>query len=146
MKYLLNILAVIALPTLAFGQAPPNDPSFVKLAHLYGESNRGNYQTSQEVLLPEGFKLDRSYHQASVNCCGGGAKSDLKASQIPAGIHIDISGGHWWSVPAAPSLLPAKVSDDDKVLQWKLVVPMYCGPNPPVGCNIKVDVWAKKRP
>jgi hypothetical protein len=145
MKRIATLVTISCLTVVVFAQAPPNDPSFKKLAHLYGESNKGNYQQTQEVLLPPAFKLDKSYHQASVNCCGGGATSDMRASQIPAGIHIDISGGHYWSVPAAPSLLPAKVSDDDRVLQWKLLVPMYCGPNPPVGCNIKVDVWAKEK-
>ena len=109
MKKFLATLAMLALPIAAAAQGPPNDPSFVKLTTngpLYGESNGGNYQTTQEVLLPEGFKLDRSYHQASVNCCGGGATSYMKASEIPAGIHISVSGGHYWAVPSAPAPVP----------------------------------------
>jgi hypothetical protein len=137
---------IMFLAATLIGQPPPKDPSFVYLGHLYGESNSGNYQQNQEVLLPAGFQLDKSYHQSTVNCCGGGATSNMQASQIPAGIHISIDGGHYWSVPSAPVLAPAKISDDDRILQWKLIVPMYCGPNPPVGCNIKVDVWAKKQP
>jgi hypothetical protein len=138
-----GLTSILSVTVLA--QGPPNDPSFVKLADLYGSSNSGNYQTTQEVLLPTGFKLDRSYHQASVICCGGGATSRMRASEIPAGIHISPSGGLYWSVPGAPTLVPAEVSDDDRVLRWKLLVPMYCGPEPPRGCNVNVGVWAKRK-
>jgi len=117
-----------------------------RICHLYGESNAGNYEQTQVCDLPEGFRLDRSYQQEDFRCCGGGATSYIQSSkEIPQGIRIETDGGHYWAVPKAPSLQPLKMDDDDRVLQWRVLVPMYCGPNPPVGCNIKVDVYAARR-
>jgi len=117
-----------------------------KICHLYGESNSGNYEQTQVCDLPEGFRLDRAYQQEDFRCCGGGATSYIKSSkEIPQGIRVDTEGGHFWAVPKAPSLQPLKMDDEDRVLQWRVLVPMYCGPNPPVGCNIKVDVYASRR-
>jgi hypothetical protein len=66
----------------------------------------------------------------------------MSTSDIPAGIQIDVGGGHYWAV-SNPRLVPAEVDATDRVVRWKFVITMYCGPNPPVGCNVWVDTFAR---
>lgn len=140
-------LALAAVTTNISAQDPPPDSKFVFLGEIYREKNSPPACcNAADILLPENFKLDKTYHQRSINCCGGGAKSDLLPSDIPAGIHISVTGGLFWALPKKPVLLVEKVDDEDHVTQWRFRTPLYCGPGGNnEGCNIRVRVWAKRR-
>ena len=68
-------------------------------------------------------------------CCGGGAGSPTTNRDIPPGLELVVTGGHYWSV-ASP-----KLQGDQFFLHT------YCGPEPPPGpgCNVDVQVWAHYR-
>jgi hypothetical protein len=50
----------------------------------------GKYQeveVTRELALPLDIQIDDSYHQKSIQAASDGAASDMRAAQIPAGIH-----------------------------------------------------------
>jgi hypothetical protein len=87
---------------------------------------------TRELLLPKGLRIDRSYRQKSVHAAGDGAASDMRASEIPAGIHIIPSGrggGRLWSL-TKPELKEIPVADGDKAMQWKFSIVLYANSGP----------------
>jgi len=129
--------------TRAQGVAPQG-PDFVYIGQVYGESQSGNFQQDKFLLLPHDFDLDTSYEQrGGVQCCGGGAQSDWDY-KVPLGIYMTTGGGHYWSI-TRPGLDATERDAAGNVRQWRFGVFMYCGPEPPVGCNVKVNVWAKRK-
>jgi hypothetical protein len=76
--------------------------------------------------------LDTNYHQSDFICCGGGAGSPTTNRDIPAGIEVVVSGGHYWSVSGP------------RLQENVFYLHTYCGPEPAPGpgCNVDVDVWA----
>lgn len=144
--FLISVVVVGFVGVTRAQEPPAGDPTFVFLGEIYREKqSTPACCPAADILLPEGFKLDRTYHQKSINCCGGGATSDLSPADIPAGIHMTVTGGHYWALPKAPVLLIEKM-DDDLVTQWRFRTPLYCGPGGNgEGCNIRVRVWAKRR-
>lgn len=64
----------------------------------------GAAEEKKEIALPEGATIDTSYQQKSVRARNGNEKavSDLRAEDIPKGIHITPSGttslGKGWAV------------------------------------------------
>lgn len=144
---LLFVLLLSATSGLLWSQNPPSDPSFVRIGEIYREKN---YPPAccdaADLLLPRNFKLDRSYQQQELNCCGGGARSDIQPSDIPRGIHVSVTGGHYWALPKAPVLIPYEIDENDHVVRWAFRTPLYCGPGGNgQGCNIRVTVWAKQK-
>jgi hypothetical protein len=141
------VLVVMCTTVSLLAQAPPADPKFVRIDEVYKEkAHTPALWEDAVVLLPRHFKLDRSYQQASLVCAGGGAQCSATASGVPRGIHIAVTGGHYWSLRGNPTLLPAEVDDDDHVTRYKLILPLYCGPGGNgEGCNIRVTVWAKRK-
>jgi len=113
---------------------------------LYGEADQGRpaWNKDENCLLPENLPLDDNYHQLDARFDGGGAQSDLNAADIPAGIHLDISGNHYWAVtsPMGLSVKPGYA----RIRTFKIHT--YCGPATPPGpgCNIRVKVYARKAP
>src|SRR5258707_904573 len=78
---------------------------------------------------------------------GGGASPNVTVAQVPNGIYVRLDGGFYWAIGGVPNLIAADYDKDNVVTQWKLEVPMYCGPGGNgQGCNMKVDVWAKRKP
>jgi hypothetical protein len=147
---LLFVVLLGAVSGLVRAQNPPNDPSFVRIGEIYREKNHTPACCDPaSLLLPKNFKLDRSYQQQSLNCCGGvdgGARSDIKPTDIPKGIHVSVTGGYYWALPKAPVLIAHEVDDNDHVVQWEFRTPLYCGPGGNgEGCNIRVTVWAKQK-
>lgn len=143
----LIILTLLAVAVSVFAQGPPPDPKFVRVGEVYKEKNHTPaLWEDAELLLPRDFKLDRSYQQAVLNCSGGGAKCSATAAGVPRGIHIAVTGGYYWSLRGNPRLLAAEIDDNDHVRQYKIVLPLYCGPGGNgEGCNIRVTVWAKSK-
>jgi len=90
MKYLIaTTLFLIVTASSAFAQH--NCPEgFRYVGSLSGTGGLENFNARRELLLPEGATLDKSYQQSSVRARGGNsrAKSDLRAAEIPRGIHI----------------------------------------------------------
>lgn len=144
-KYI--VVAVLFVCFAAIGQAPPNNAGFVKIDEVYqSKDHTPALWNDAEVFLPRDFKLDRSYQQQRLVCSGGGASCGATASGVPRGIHIAVSGGHYWSLRHNPTLVAAEVDDEDRVRRYKLILPLYCGPGGNgEGCNIRVSVWAKKK-
>jgi hypothetical protein len=150
-----TMLALLALAIVVAAQDPTNlaigqsGDGFVYIGHGYGESNSGQPALHQNAtfVLPKDFKLDRAYHQAAWVSSGGGARPDVTVAQVPSGIYIRLDGGYYWAIGGTPNLVAADFDADNVVTQWKLEVPMYCGPGGNgQGCNMKVDVWAKRKP
>jgi hypothetical protein len=146
--FLSTVTLLIASATL-MAQAPPQDANFVKLCDLYGSANSGGsaWGADENCPLPKNFKLDNSYHQTNFSCCGGGATSNISMSDIPAGIHIQIDGGHYWSVVKPMGLMTLEEDDEGRAVSRQFFIHTYCGPagRPGPGCNVKVTVWAKKK-
>jgi S1-C subfamily serine protease len=134
----------ILLQGLCFAQAPPADGSFLLVCTFYGEANQGEraWNSQQACQLPPDFPLDDLYRQQTAYLAGGGASSNISTAQIPPGIHVEISGGHYWSVNSPISLSPAGPDG-----RRTFTLQTYCGPAtwPGPGCNIKVNVYARKR-
>jgi len=112
---------------------------FAYIGRLYGESNQGDpaFNARRDILLPPHFRLDTSYQQPDVNCCGGGANAPLSPADIPRGILIKPDGTIQWAT-SEPRL-------DTAGEQMKFSMMLYCGPEPSPGrgCNVHVDVCAK---
>jgi Trypsin-like peptidase domain len=138
-----NVILVIC-PEMCLGQQPPADGSFLLVCTFYGESNQGGsaWNRQQSCQLPPDFPLDDAYRQQTAFFSGGGASSNIRDGQIPSGIHLDISGGHYWSVNQPMSLAP-EAADGRRTF----TIETYCGPAgaPGPGCNVKVNVFARKR-
>ena len=127
-------------------QQPPQDGTFVQVCTMHGEANQGEsaYHKDDVCNLPGDFPLDRSYHQQLITPDGGGANSDITASDIPAGIHLVVSGNHYWSITKPIKMV---ILDQDGPLVRQFQVHTYCGPEPAPGpgCSIHVDVYARKK-
>jgi hypothetical protein len=143
---LLILLATALMTSVSsHAQAPPQDGTFVLICSMYGSADQGAsaWNKDDACSLPAGFPLDKSYHQSTFNCCGGGATSNIAIGDIPPGIHLNVSGGHYWSVVKPVELIRLDV-DGPPQRQFRLHT--YCGPEPfpGPGCNVKVDVYARK--
>jgi hypothetical protein len=143
------ILFLSCIVGIASAQAPPQDGSFVKVCDLYGAADSGAqaWQKDESCNLPRGFRLDNSYHQGNFNCCGGGASSNIAQSDIPAGIHLQVDGGHYWSVVQPMGMKTLEEDDEGRAILRQFFIHTYCGPEgrPGPGCNVKVAVWAKQK-
>ena len=97
--------------------------------------------------LPNLFALDRSYHQQSARFTGGSASTDLAVSDIPAGIHLDVSGNFYWSVVKPIRMVVLDTDDPTTYFVRQFQIHTYCGPDafPGPGCSIHVDVYARKK-
>lgn len=135
-------LAAVALTN---AQTPPQDGTFVKICSLHGEANQGSpaYHSDAVCNLPGDFPIDRSYHQQAINSAYR-ATSNIAPADIPAGIHLDVSGNTYWSI-VKPIKMVILDQDGPSVRQFQLH--MYCGPEAPpgAGCSIHVDVYARKK-
>jgi S1-C subfamily serine protease len=146
---LLTVRALCAItvplfPGVSFGQQPPGDGSFLLVCTFYGESNQGGsaWNRQQSCQLPPDFPLDDLFRQQTAFLSGGGASSNIQSGQIPPGIHLDISGGHYWSVNN-----PMSLSQPGPDGRRTFTIQTYCGPEPAPGpgCYVKVNVFARKR-
>src|SRR6185437_15398426 len=146
---LLFIITFVALVPFATAQLPPQDGTFVKICSLHGEADQGQPAWHQDSTcnLPNLFPLDRSYHQQSARFGGGGANSDLQINDVPAGIHLDVSGNHYWAITKPLRMVVLDTDDPATNFTRQLQVHTYCGPAgfPGPGCSIHVDVYARKK-
>lgn len=133
------LFSMVCLP-----QQPLADGSFLPVCTFYGESNQGGsaWNRQQSCQLPPDFPLDDLYRQQTAFLAGGGAASNMDTRQIPPGIHIDVSGGHYWSVNS-----PIGLSQPGPDGRRTFTIETYCGPEPAggPGCNVKVNVFARKK-
>jgi hypothetical protein len=108
--------------------------SVLSVCTFYGEANQGNnaFLKEESCIIPNIQNVDENYHQSNFQCCGGGAASSTTTADIPPGIEVRTSGGHYWSVQA-PKLVSNKFS-----------LTTYCGPaaNFGGGCNVKAEILA----
>jgi hypothetical protein len=138
--------AIIKPKIVADSLKAASAPGLNLVCNLYGyhDSGTGNYDVYQNCDLPPGFKLDWKYQQKSISCQGGGANSNVAPGDVPRGIHLVCDGGYYWAIHKPVLLSPVSFDDNGTVNQWRVIVPMYCGPGAPgqPGCNIKVYVYA----
>lgn len=125
----------LALAILVLGSTAAISQTLVttqKVCHLYGQAAQGAsaWNHDDACTIPNVDLLDTSYRQNDFICCGGGATSPTTNANIPPGLELQVTGGHYWSV-ANPRL----VGD-------QFTVHTYCGPEPSPGpgCNVSVDV------
>jgi len=152
MKYIrlsILIVSIFLAVTQVSAQAPPQDGTFFKICDLYGAADSGGqaWHKDEKCDLPKNFRLDLSYHQTNFNCCGGGASSNIAPSDIPAGIHLQVDGGHYWSVVQPMGIKTLEEDDEGRAVRRQFFIHTYCGPagSPGPGCNVKVTVWAKRK-
>jgi hypothetical protein len=130
-------------------QLPPQDGTFVKICSIHGEADQGQSAWHQDSIcnLPNLFPLDRSYHQQNVNFTGGGATTNLSLSDIPAGIHLSVSGNYYWSIVAPLKMVVLDTDDPSTTFIRQFQVHTFCGPAgwPGPGCSVHVDVYARKK-
>jgi hypothetical protein len=107
------------------------------ICHFYGVANQGQsaWSKNENCTIANVDRLDTNYHQQSFTCCGGGATSPMTIADIPAGLEIEATGTHYWSV-STPRLVGNLLS-----------LHTYCGPEAPPGpgCNVNVEVIAHYR-
>src|SRR5262245_2110992 len=91
-----------------------------KVCHLYGQAGQGGaaWNKDDSCAIPRVELLDGNYHQSDFICCGGGATSPTTNRDIPAGLELQVTGGHYWSV-ANPRLVGVQ-----------FYLHTYCGPEP----------------
>jgi hypothetical protein len=118
---------------------------------LYGQSQEGNFDQDVFVYLPPNFPLDTNWNQGTVgeaSRSGGGATTPWDGT-VPSGISLFITGGHYWAVsgPRVEKMKSDPTGDPTvpHVTRWRFGMHLYCGPAPPVGCNVTVGVYAKRK-
>jgi hypothetical protein len=151
-KLALYLATALAINSLALAQLPPQDGTFVKICSIHGEANQGQPAWNQDSTcnLPNLFPLDRSYHQQSARFAGGNpesASSRLQINEIPAGIHLDVSGNYYWSMERPMRIVVLDTDDPSTNFIRQFQVHTYCGPAawPGPGCSIHVDVYARRK-
>lgn len=147
------IAALLFLVGFGCVSARAQCPSNAKhIGDLYGEGAfNSNLNATEDVLLPAGTQLDSNYQQATVKAFGGGsdARSDMQASQLPAGICIAPNGTEdhdkGWAIHS-PSLKPATWSGYT-IKQFEFSLALYCTTGSGEvdrttgGCNVRVPVY-----
>lgn len=153
--------AWVGEPKCAVNERPPvfENPSWSNcpagleyIGHDYGAANPSGEAMFKlgSIRFERGYKLDmRSRVQdGPVHVAAGGAVSPWDGeSEIPNGIHLVATGGHYWSVGQGPKgYEPPKLTQKDQGFPLELTIGMYCGPAgaPGPGCNVRVEVCAKR--
>jgi hypothetical protein len=144
-------LVLALMPVLASAQADKCPTGTKYIGNLYGAgAYNSNLNARPDVLLPPGIKLDQSKHQTTLRPFGGGsdARSNMQASEVPAGLFIAPYGtedhNKGWAVHS-PALLPA-TWDGYSIKQFKFTLTLYCTTGSGVpdqftgGCNVNVPV------
>jgi hypothetical protein len=107
------------------------------VCHFYGQANQGAnaWNHDDACTIPNLASLDLAYHQSDFICCGGGATSSATNANVPTGLEVRVSGGHYWSV------------DRISLTGDQFGIHTYCGPEPAPGpgCSVDVQVVAHYR-
>ena len=143
----LLVFVVFYASSLALAQS--NCPQgFTYAGTLLGTGSAvSDFNERRAINLPENATLDTTYQQTTVQSRGGNsrARSDLRASDIPKGIHIipygstDLQKG--WSV-SAPILASIQ---GQGATRYRFGMKLYCTVGGSVtqdvgGCDVQVDV------
>jgi len=146
------LLALAVLYTAPLVLAQHSCPE--RFLHAGTLSGTGSYVSEfddrRKINLPEDATLDTTYQQTAVRSHGGNpkARSDLRAQDIPKGIHIitygstDLEKG--WSV-SAPKLVSTQAPGSAGVTRYTFGMKLYCTVGSGVsqnvgGCSVGVDV------
>jgi hypothetical protein len=95
---MIRLLLAASFTTAAFAQCPDK---FVDAGELSASAPEGSYQEAtitRGLLLPKGIHIDRSYLQKSIRAASDGAGTNMRAAQIPPGIHLiptGVGSGKW---------------------------------------------------
>jgi len=107
------------------------------VCQFYGEAGQRSsaWNKDDSCTIPQVELLDTTYHQTDFECCGGGATSPTTNADVPPGLELRVTGGHYWSVA------------NPKLVHDEFYLHTYCGPEPFPGpsCNVRVDVIAHYR-
>jgi len=145
------VLSLTSVLAAAQADKCPTGTQFI--GNLYGAGSfNSNLNARPDLLLPPNIQLDQSKHQSSVRGFGGGsdARSNLQASEIPAGLFVAPYGtedhNKGWAVHS-PALVPA-TWDGYTIKQFKFTMTLYCTVGSGEvdrfvgGCNVNVPVCA----
>ena len=156
------VLTGVLLPALLQPQTAAQCPvGFVDVGEVAATASAGRYRemtVTKDLLLPKDIRLDESYRQKSIQAASDGGASDMRAAQIPAGLHLipgGRGGGAWWSI-SNPRLEPASKDERGDIIQWKFSIDLYANTGgrtapPPArsgaasASDIRVRVCAKTR-
>ena len=126
----IGLLAFVVLFLSSLALAQSNCPQgFVYAGTLSGTGSVvGDFNERRAINLPENATLDTTYQQTTVQSRGGNtrARSDLRATDIPKGIHIipygstDLQKG--WSV-SAPTLVSIQAQG---ATRYRFGMKLYC--------------------
>ncbi len=145
----LRLLVFVVFYTSSLALAQSNCPQgFAYAGTLSGTGSVvGDFNERRAINLPESATLDTTYQQTHVKSRGGNtrAHSDLRAADMPKGIHIipygstDLQKG--WSV-SAPILASIEAQG---ATRYRFGMKLYCTVGSSVtqnvgGCNVQVDV------
>jgi hypothetical protein len=95
---MIRLLLAASFISAAFAQCPDK---FVDAGELSVSAPEASYReatVTKELLLPKGIRIDRSYLQRSIRAASDGAGTNMRAAQIPAGIHLiptGVGSGKW---------------------------------------------------
>lgn len=147
MKHLYLTLTLLFAAPIALAQHSCPQ-GFIYAGKLSGSGGYGAFDERRELELPEGASLDTSYQQAKVRARDGNsnAKSNLRAEDIPKGIHIAPSGTTSLNKGWAVSKPELKQVDS----QYKFGMQLYCttpgGFSENMGgCEVEVQVCYKPK-
>src|SRR5262249_38719014 len=78
----------------------PDSRVVIPLCAFYGQANSGGaaWRKDEVCTIHDPDLLDSSYRQTQSQCCGGGATSNMTASNTPAGLEVAANGGYNWAV------------------------------------------------
>jgi hypothetical protein len=99
---LLILGLLFSSPSILAQHSCPAGFDYVGTLSLTG--SYGSAEEKKEIEFPEGATIDTSYQQTSIRARGGNqkAQSNLRAEDIPKGIHISAAGaislGKGWAV------------------------------------------------
>jgi hypothetical protein len=95
---MIRLLLAASFISAVFAQCPDK---FVDAGDLSASAPGGSYQEAtviKELLLPKGISIDRSYLQKAIRAASDGAGTNMRAEQIPPGIHLiptGVGSGKW---------------------------------------------------
>jgi hypothetical protein len=131
-----QIVLAMLFPVLLQSQGASQCPmGFVDTGEVSATASAGRYRevnVTKDLLLPKDIRLDDSYRQKSIQAASDGGASEMRAVQIPAGLHLipgGRGGGAWWSIanPRLEAVSLEAVSKDERgvVVQWKFAIDLF---------------------
>jgi hypothetical protein len=135
-----------AAPSILAQHSCPEGFTYVGSLSLTG--SYGATEETKEIALPVGATIDTSYQQASIRARNGNkkAQSNLRAEDIPKGVHINPSGTTALDKGWAVSKPELKQVQSRQIFGMKLYCTTGGGSYENMGgCEVQVEVCYKPK-